>query len=286
MTLKNNFIKFCRYAPPLVTQIATFVATRALATEYEDYGKDRGHIPLGAKITLIAITLLSALTGLVAVVGTWKTSDKSRKVKSVDVVLQVVAIIIAIVAGSSTITDHNALVTAGLSCAGPNARVCLPAASECSDTSKPPCDVYVDTDKLVADAKKNNLNYENHFGWIDQGDKYRTVQYAAFPPALLTFSPLSLAPPLRCSLPTPLLVSSLIVPSPSPRVICSLHRYQSYGDISEGWGYFSKNGECSEYRMSTTTASFDKTNYSAAGLLSILFVCSSPPLLLLSAHLP
>ena len=31
---KAALIKFCRFAPPLITQVATFVATRALANEY------------------------------------------------------------------------------------------------------------------------------------------------------------------------------------------------------------------------------------------------------------
>lgn len=215
---KAALIKFCRFAPPLITQVATFVATRALVNEYADYGADRAHVPLGAKLTLISITILSAVTGLLTVLGTWKSSEKPKAIKAGDVLLQLVALVIAVWAGSSMLTDHGVLEAEGKKCDGPNARVCLPPVESCADKTKPPCDAHLD---LNTAAMADNLDYKNHFGWIDRGDKYRTTQY------------------------------------------------QSYGSPSDGWGFFSMNGYCSNYMMTTTTASYDAKNYSAAGKVEL-----------------
>ena len=125
--VKAVLIKFCRYAPPIITQIATFVATRALANEYDDYGRDRSHIPLGAKITLIAVTIISAITGIFGVIQTRKTSDKSKLVKIGDLLLGFVALGIAIYAAVGMLQTHPILKAEGEKCFGPNMRVSPPA---------------------------------------------------------------------------------------------------------------------------------------------------------------
>ena len=134
---KAALIKFCRFAPPLITQVATFVATRALANEYADYGADRAHVPLGAKLTLISITILSAVTGLLTVLGTWKSSEKPKAIKAGDVLLQLVALVIAVWAGSSMLTDHGVLEAEGKKCDGPNARVSRPKPARRSPAPQP-----------------------------------------------------------------------------------------------------------------------------------------------------
>ena len=57
-------------------------------------------------------------------------------------------------------------------------QVCLPPKSECADTSTPPCDAHQD---VFTKATADWVEYDNHLGWKDEGDKYLTVMCVAMP---------------------------------------------------------------------------------------------------------
>ena len=184
--IKSVGKKVLRYGPPLFTQIVTYVCTRALANEHEDYGGGNSGTPLLAKSALLVLTLLSALSGLLAVFMGWGVTPKSRFVRYGDIVLQLIALVIVIIGGITTLSGHSDWAARGLACEGPNVRICLPEKSECSSSSKtaPPCDAYGDTSKIATSGKVISNNFMNTIGWgkgigATGNDylKYSTVQY-------------------------------------------------------------------------------------------------------------
>ena len=73
-------------------------------------------------------------------------------------------------ADACTVSPSHSLLP---SCPPTSPQVCLPPVESCADKTKPPCDAHLD---LNTAAMADNLNYKNHFGWIDRGDFYRTTQ--------------------------------------------------------------------------------------------------------------
>ena len=105
--------KVLKYAPPFITQVVTFAATRALENEYQDYGGDDFTTPLVAKGALVAITIISSITALYAAAMGWGVENASKFVRRGEIVINVVALIIAIVSASVMLQSHETLKDAG-----------------------------------------------------------------------------------------------------------------------------------------------------------------------------
>jgi hypothetical protein len=181
--------KVARYAPPLIVQIVTFVATQALANEYNDYAVDDWRTPLAAKAALLTFTICGAISGLAGVLFGWGIENPSKFVRVGDGIIQLGSLAIAIALTVVMLQDHSVMKDAGIACTGANLRVCLPERSACSNLTKPPCDAYLDKDELIAGNPIGNpllnvnASFGSEIGWamnLAGQLEYRTFQYETY----------------------------------------------------------------------------------------------------------